>query len=190
MLTKVRLDGVMGKRFGKDWELAVSSPAEALRMIDANKPGLRAWMASNAEKYDAYKVICVHENGEEEVLTEQTFGMENRRLKSIRFTPLLKGASSALKIVVGVILVAVGVATGQAWMVKIGASLIIGGIIEALSPRPKTKDEDGNVNSYYFDGPVNTDQQGAAVPLIYGRVMAGSRPISASVSVDDIAPAG
>lgn len=194
MLTKVRLDGVMGKKFGKSWDLAVSSPAEALRMIEANKPGLRAWIIQNREKYDAYKIVCVYENGREELLDDDTFPLERGGLKSIRFTPTVAGASGVAKIVVGAILIAASFIPGlqavSPYLFKIGAAMVLGGIVEALSPRPKTKNDQGeSINSYYFDGPANTDQQGAAVPLIYGRVMAGSHPISASISVDEVAPA-
>ena len=69
----------------------------------------------------------------------------------------------------------------------IGAALILGGVVELLSPRPK-KDDKADTNSFYFDGPTNTEQQGSPVPLIYGRMLVGSHPISASISVDEIAP--
>ena len=180
----------MGKHFGKSWDLAVSSPAEALRMIEANKPGLRAWIINNREKYDAYKVLCVYDDGREELLDDETFVLERHKLKQIRFTPVVSGASAVAKIVVGAVLIAANFLTGfnNPYLYKIGAALILGGIVEALSPRPKTKNQDGeNINTYYFDGPANTDEQGAAVPLIYGRVIAGSRPISASISVDEVA---
>lgn len=194
MLTTVRLDGVMGKKFGKSWELAVSSPAEALRMIEANRPGLRAWVVANQAKYDAYRIVCVFENGREEILDEDTFPIHRGQLKSIRFTPVVSGASGSIgKIVVGALLIAASFIAPTAispYLFNIGASLILGGIIETLSPRPKTQNSNGeDISSFYFDGPVNTDRQGAPVPLIYGRVMAGSHPISASINIDEVAPA-
>lgn len=184
----------MGKKFGKSWDMAVSSPAEALRMIEANRPGLRAWIINNQAKYDAYRIVCTYADGREEALDNDSFPLERGNLKQIRFTPVVVGASGVAKVVVGVILVAVGYFVPGPWspyLYKMGAALILGGIIEALSPRPKTKNRDTgeDINSYYFDGPANTDQQGAAVPLIYGRVLAGSHPISASISVDEVAPA-
>lgn len=190
MLTKVRLDGVMGKTFGKDWDLAVSSPAEALRLIEANRPGLRAWIAQNKEKYAAYRIVCTYEDGREEHLDDDSYPLERGNLKSIRFTPTVAGAGSVGKIIVGALLIVASFYLPGAispYVFKIGAALVIGGIIEALSPRPKRREDDGGPNSYYFNGPVNTEQQGAAVPLIYGRVMAGSHVISASIGVDEVA---
>jgi predicted phage tail protein len=190
MLTKVRLDGVMGKKFGKEWELEVSSPAEALRLIEANQPGLRSWIINNMKTYDAYEVICTYEDGREEALCDDTYGAQRGNLSMIRFSPTISGASSTVKIIVGVVLIAVGYFVPGPWspyLYSIGASLILGGVIEALSPRPKAPDGSGadNGNSYYFDGPANTELQGAPVPLIYGRLLVGSHPISASVTVDE-----
>lgn len=184
----------MGKHFGKSWDLAVSSPAEALRMIEANRPGLRAWVLQNREKYDAYRVICTFEDGREESLDDEAYQLERGGLKSIRFTPVVRGATGVAKAFVGVVLIAASFFVPPAlspYMFKMGAALVLGGIVEMLSPRPRATNRDtgDSVNSYYFDGPVNTDQQGAAVPLIYGRVLAGAHPISASISVDEVAPA-
>jgi predicted phage tail protein len=187
MLTKVRLYGVMGKKFGKEWMLNVSSPSEALRMIEANKPGLTRWMIENKETYDKYRVTCINADGIEEDLNDDSYSLERGQLKEIRFAPLTAGASGVVKIFVGVILVVAGLYFNQPWMVKIGAALILGGVIEALSPRPNTKKDGETPGSYYFDGAANTQRQGSPVPLIYGRVLAGSQTISASISIDEVA---
>jgi predicted phage tail protein len=189
MLTKVRLDGVMGKKFGKEWELDVSSPAEALRMIEANKPGLKAWIIANREKYDAYRVVCTFDDDREEELGDSTYAVTRTNLKSIRFSPTVAGASGVAKIIVGIIIIVANFLTIQnPYLYKLGATLIIGGVIEVLSPRPRQTEPDQQRNSFYFDGPVNTERQGNPVPLIYGQVLIGSHPISASISVDEVAP--
>jgi predicted phage tail protein len=195
MLTKVRLDGVMGKKFGKEWELDVSSPAEALRMIEANSPGLKRWVLDNREKYDAYKVICVYEDGREEALDNDTYVASRTNLKSIRFTPTVAGASGIVKVIVGAVLIvasfyvtAAGFPTLGKAMLQIGATLALSGVIEILSPRPTKLDGNADAKSFYFDGAVNTEMQGNPIPLIYGRMLVGSHPISASISVDEIAP--
>lgn len=193
MLTKVRLDGAMGKKFGEEWNLQVATPAEALRLIEANKPGLRAWLIANAQTYNGYEVICTYVDGREEHLHDETFLLERDQLSEIRFVPVVIGASGVVKAVVGVIMVVAGVYFDQPWLVKLGATMILGGVIEALSPRPKTGtngNDEGRSNSYYFDGPANTEIQGSPVPLIYGRLLVGSHPISASITVDEVAVNG
>jgi predicted phage tail protein len=195
----------MGKKFGKEWELDVSSPAEALRLIDANSPGLKHWIVDNREKYAAYKIICVYDTGVEEALSDETFLAQRTNLVSIRFTPTVAGAGGGLgKIVVGALLLGAALFNPLAFYggtalltgalgtaaIAIGSSLVLSGVIELLSPRPKTSGN-GNADdskSYYFDGATNTELQGNPVPLIYGRVLVGSHPISASISVDEIAP--
>lgn len=180
----------MGKKFGKEWELEVSSPAEALRVIEANQPGLRAWVVNNIQTYDAYEVTCTYEDGRVEPLSDETYSLERGKLASIRFTPVVSGAGSTAKIIVGAVLIAVGYFVPGPWspyLYQMGAMLILGGVIEALSPRPKTGDNNADSsNSYYFDGPANTEVQGAPVPLIYGRILVGSHPISAAISVDEV----
>lgn len=198
MLTKVRLDGVMGKKFGRHWELDVTSPVEALRLIEANSPGLKRWIADNREKYNAYKIVCVYDTGVKEALSDETLLVERKNLVSIRFTPTVAGAGGAAKIIVGSLLLfaalytwgGTGALLTGAWgtaATSIGASLLLGGVIELLSPRPKT-DKSDESKSYYFDGASNTELQGSPIPLIYGRVRVGSHPISASITVDEIAP--
>ena len=70
-------------------------------------------------------------------------------------------------------------------MATIGASMILGGVIELLSPVAKTNSGDGesatNKPSYNFNGAINTQAQGHPVPLAYGRVMCGSAVISAGM---------
>jgi predicted phage tail protein len=193
MLTTVTLYGPLGKEFGRDWQLAVSSPAEALQLIEANKPGVRNWIRNNLSKYDRYKVIIDYHDGKKEHLDQETFALE-RKVKRIRFVPIVTGAGGGIgKMILGAILIYVGFAVLPGGPLALGVmgagvSLMLGGIAELISPRPKKTDasvrEDGT--SYFFDGPVNTTQQGVPVPLIYGRVLVGSHAISAKVTVDQL----
>ena len=190
MLTTVTLDGAMGKQFGSRWELEVSSPAEALRLIEANVSGLREWISDKMKKYSAYKVLCEYEDGKTELLDGAGFSLE-RKLKSIRFTPVVEGSGNAGKIVVGAALIWMAIPTGGAsmtlmgqMMFSVGASLVMTGVIGALSPQPKKSDPASTLNSNYFNGPTNTTAQGVPVQLIYGTVLAGSHAISAKMDID------
>lgn len=191
-LTNVTLYGPLGKEFGRDWELAVSSPAEAMRLIEANKPGFMGWIRNNLGKYDRYKVIVDYDDGRKEHLDADTFALE-LAVKRIRFVPIVTGAGGGIgKMIIGALLIALAFtpfgAPAMPLLLGAGVGLMFGGIIELISPRPKKQNtsvrEDGT--SYFFDGPVNTTQQGVPVPLIYGRVLVGSHAISAKVSVDQL----
>ena len=203
MLTTVTLYGPLAKEFGRDWELAVSSPGEAMQLIEANKPGFLNWIRGNLDKYDRYKVIVDYHDGKVEHLDEQTVHLE-RTMKRIRFVPIVAGAGGGIgKMILGAMLIFVGLvlapftagastlatmSTADLMIMGAGFALFLGGITELLSPRSKKTDasarEDGT--SYFFDGPVNTSQQGVPVPLIYGTVLAGSQAISAKVTVDQL----
>ena len=90
----------------------------------------------------------------------------------------------------------------------LGASLILGGTASLLSPQPqlanaganRIKGEGTNVRgpgpdgvtrgamghaNYAFTGPTNTVGTGATVPVIYGRVIAGSHLLAANLEVSD-----
>lgn len=198
MLTEVILDGPMGKRFGKTWELAVNSPSEALRMIDANKPGVFVWIKSNLAKYERYRVTVTYHDGREESLSEDEYKLE-RSVKRIRFTPLIEGAggnNGVWQVVLGIVLIAVGYftfGTTSAYGVALigaGAGMVVGGIAAMLAPKPKVESMDQverkDKTSYYFDGPANTTNQGVPVQLIYGTCLVGSHSISAALTVDQL----
>ncbi|MGZ8497422.1 MAG: hypothetical protein ACXWXL_03365 [Candidatus Binatia bacterium] len=196
MKTVVILDGVMGKKFGKRWELYINSPAEALRIIAANRPDLPFWIRDHLETYAHYKVTCEYENGVTEIIGEEQLTMLGK-LKKIRFTPIVAGAggnSGIFQIIAGVVLIVAAIFTWGATLAPalamMGAGMVIGGVAGMLTSQPNLNPGDSgqrsDKTSYYFDGPVNTSQQGVAVSLIYGKkVKAGSAPVSASLTVDD-----
>jgi len=70
----------------------------------------------------------------------------------------------------------------------IGASLIISGVSQLLTPTPKydTGSDEEQKQSYVFSGPVNTSAQGQAVPLGYGRMIIGSAVISMGLTVQEL----
>ena len=202
--TSVILDGGMGRKFGKKWELFISSPGEALRMIEANKPGLTSWIRDNLTKYEGYEVTCVYANGVSESIGEEELMMDGE-IKSIRFTPVISGSGNTTKIIAGVVLIAVasyftfGAAAFAAGSVgasvagaamAMGAGLVLGGIVGMMTPQPSMSGLDANSRidktSYYFNGPSNTTMQGVPVPLIYGRCLVGSQVISVSLTVDEV----
>lgn len=111
---------------------------------------------------------------------------------------LFAGAATA-----GTTVAALGTAAGA-----IGTSLILGGTASLLSPQPqlanaganRIRGEGTNVRgpgpdgvtrgamghaNYAFTGPTNTVGTGATVPVIYGRVIAGSHLLAANLEVSD-----
>lgn len=181
----------MGKAFGRKWELVAASPADALRMINANKPGLFIWIKDHLNRFANYKVICEYVNGRKEMI--DTDGLHLRgKLAKIRFVPLVAGASAQARFVVGAAMAVAGYYFGWtgvgAWVGSIGVAMMLGATVEMLTGRPTTdSNENKNKTSYVFDGPTNTEMQGVPVPVIIGRnVLVGSHAISASISIDQL----
>jgi predicted phage tail protein len=107
----------------------------------------------------------------------------------IAFVPIIHGAKKGWgKVILGAVLVVVGFYTGQGWLVKVGASLMLGGVSQLLSPQRQggAQQRPEDTPSYAFDGPVNTTQQGLPVPVAFGRCLVGSAVISAGLSADDV----
>lgn len=191
MTTTVILEGAMGKQFGREWQLEVDSVPEALRIIDANKPGVFNWIRDSLNSFPYYKVVCEYADGRKEDLDSDTL-WATRKPVSIYIVPIIEGASSGTRFVIGAVLAVVGYAmgwTGIGMVIgNIGVSLMLGSVIEALSPKPTQSETSARKDktSYYFDGPVNTSVQGVPVPLIYGKIRAGSHAISASLTIDQL----
>ena len=214
MEKEVRLYGPLAKFVGQRKFLAeISSAGEAIRMLLANFPGLERHMADQH-----YKVIvdnCESDLDEIHYPASQT----------IKIVPVLGGAGGGVgRIIAGVALVAVAlinpfgaaaigtfggtpiaVASLMPAIGAIGASLILGGVAQLLSPTPQiaqigpasmnpgggrnTTSEGTEMDpqeSYSFSGIQNTSRQGTPVPVVYGETIVGSVVISAGIDVDTI----
>jgi predicted phage tail protein len=109
----------------------------------------------------------------------------------IRFVPVVAGAKrgGVLQVIIGIIiLVAAYYGYGNQTTVQLGLSLVLGGVIQLLSPQRVGKSQSGDtLASYAFDGPVNTTEQGGPVPVAMGRVVCGSTVVSQGLSSVQIA---
>ena len=174
----IKLYGDMGKRFGREFELDVKTPAEAIRALCSQIDGFRAYLHAHAQ--DAFKVFV----GGRNACDELKFPSSDREV--ICIAPVVQGAGAAARIVLGVVMLAVAyfVPWTAPYLVPMGISMILGGVVQLLSPTSKTDTTAATTNapSYNFNGAVNTTAQGHPVPLAYGRVIAGSAVISAGMT--------
>ncbi|PPU41815.1 tail assembly protein [Xanthomonas arboricola] len=193
----VRLYGVLGARFGRSFQLAVSSPAEAVHALCVQIPGLERFLMESKDRGMAFAVFIGRRNLREDQLDDPP-GNDD-----IRIAPILIGSKSGgvFQAILGVALIAVAaIATGGVgaafaasgvWgtAAMVGLSLAIGGVAQMLAPQAKglgTSERPENQPSYSFNGPVNTQAQGNPVPVAYGlRVWAGGAIISAGIYAED-----
>jgi len=123
--------------------------------------------------------------------------------QEIKVVPVLTGAGATGRIIAGVALIALsllfapGAALASAAFtlgptaasigVGIGASLVLGGVAQLLTPTPKInqpgtpQDNNDPRKSYSFSGIQNTSRQGTPVPIVYGETLVGSVVISAGI---------
>lgn len=184
-LKTVKLYGPMRKRFGREFRLAVSNPAEAIRALSNQVSGFKEYLVNSKSNGLTFAIFVGKRNiGEEDI--ESPSGSDE-----IRIAPIIEGSKRGgiFQTILGVALVAVGAYFGQAWAINIGVSMILGGVVQMLSPQPKglgAKDDPNNMPSYTMNGAVNTQAQGNPVPVCYGGpLFIGSATISGGIFAED-----
>lgn len=96
---------------------------------------------------------------------------DRREISVLNVHPIMLGAGRAgvAQTIIGVILVAVGIYTGNGELVLSGGMMILGGVLQMLAPQPKVTDSE---KSRYLNSGKNTVAIGTRIPMIYGRCKA------------------
>ncbi|KIC79694.1 tail assembly protein [Pseudomonas sp. C5pp] len=184
VLRSVRLYGVLGARFGREYRLAVASPREAMRALAAQVPGFRAFLETSRERGLVYAVFVGRRNLPE---AELDFGAG---AADIRIAPVMTGSkkSGLFQTVLGAIMVVGGIMTGNFALGAAGVGMMAGGVVSMLSPQAaglNTKEQAENTPSYAFGGAVTTVAQGNPVAVGYGRRLVGGALISGGIHPED-----
>tara|TARA_Y100001951_G_C11257079_1_gene250070 strand:- start:98 stop:991 length:894 start_codon:yes stop_codon:yes gene_type:complete len=103
-MRKVYLEGILGKKYGSEWNLAVNSPSEALTAIMTQRPGMRQFI-TKSEGIQGYEVL-IGEEGEGVKQWEDFVINDPSMSQSYSFVPVIGGSKNAgLMIVLGVALI-------------------------------------------------------------------------------------
>jgi predicted phage tail protein len=180
MLRKIKLYGKLAKFIGhRVLEADVASAAEAVRFLLANWPELEAHMNDQH-----YRVSI----GTYDLTAEELY--DPAGAAPISFVPVVAGAGAVGRIIAGIALVAIGLfvpgigALGVQILVGVGASLVLGGIAQLLTPTPSTSTDEGDPRkSFSFSGIQNTNRAGVPVPVVYGETLVGSVVVSAGIDI-------
>ena len=199
MLRKIKLYGALAKFIGhRVLEADVATAAEAVRFLVANWPDVERHMA------DQHYRVSVG-----------TYDLDLEELHHpagaapISFVPVVAGAGATARIIAGIAIIALsfgigaiasagvvlgglaGIGSVGTIFVGIGASLVLGGIAQLLTPTPKVAQgldsQDDPRKSYSFSGIQNTSRQGVPVPIVYGETVVGSVVISAGIDTVQVA---
>jgi predicted phage tail protein len=194
-MVTIRLLGEAGRRFGRRFQLAVKTPAEAVRALSVQIPGLREYMLQSAEAGINWRVV-----------TENPEGLDEEGLlwplsKRLVFAPIPAGRGAVGKIVAGVALLAATflIPGAAAWLgptavsliTGVSTAMIFGGVAELLTPTPKMPNVAGTagggitggrsaedqLKSFTFDKSNANTMQGEVVPVLYGERIIGKLPV-------------
>jgi predicted phage tail protein len=192
MLRKIKLYGKLAKFIGhRVLEADVATAAEAVRFLLANWPELEAHMSDQH-----YRVSI----GTYDIDLEELHHPAGAA--PISFVPVVAGAGAVGRVLAGIALIALsfliiplGIAAAGAGIATAvglaGASLLLGGIAQLLTPTPKVAQgadkQDDPRKSYSFSGIQNTSRQGVPVPIVYGETIVGSVVISAGIDTVQVA---
>ena len=227
----VRLLGDLGERYGeKHVYYDLRTPADAIKLLCINKPAFQEELIHAHENGVGYRLI--------QAGTDLDYADLQLPLGSndLILTPVITGSGGGVgKVLAGVGLVAFAIVTAglgagflgaglgltagtftlgaaaSTAIGAIGASLILGGVSQMLSPQPTipkpgsygggnrlgsgdslstdgpqsiTRGSDGR-QSHAYTGAANTVGVGATVPVAYGEVLIGSHLLSANLDITD-----
>ena len=237
-MQRVRLLGELGERFGAEYTYYnLRHPADAIKLLCINRPDFKDYLLKADENGIGFKVIQSEvEMGYEDLLlplgqrelvivpvmtgSGGSFGKILAGIGLVALSFLLPGAgifgATSIFGISAAGATGAGVVAGSAFLTSIGtaisgigASLIIGGVAQMISPQPQmptfaggfagnrfgsrnrtggpvgvTRGVDGE-QSYAYTGAANTAGVGATVPLAYGKVLIGSHLLRSRVEVAD-----
>ena len=225
----VRLMGDLGERYGFEHTyFNLRTPGEAIKLLCVNYPKLQE------------ELVHAHEHGIGYQLVQADFALDYPDLQlpmgsnDLVLTPVVAGSGGSTgKILAGVAIIALsfgigaiasagvalgglaGIGTVGTAFVGVGASLVLGGIAQMLSPQPRlpvngsqfqgvgggggsrfagTTRTDGfqsdirgsdGTQSYAYTGAANSVGVGATIPVVYGKALVGSHLLSANIEVTD-----
>lgn len=188
--------GPLAEKFGSTFEFSASSVAEVCRALTVMVPGFEKYMMESKDNDMEFAILVDDENYEESQLANPLGAV-----KEVHFVPVIGGAKKEgiLQTIVGAVLIVVGAVIGYffGWtgigavvgkaMIGAGISMIVGGVVQMLSPQPKSSqaEKKDDPTSYLFNGAVNVSAQGASVPVLYGESFVGSVVVSAGISATD-----
>ena len=200
-MREIRIYGALAKFLKRRvFRAEVATAAEAVRFLVANFPAVEKHMADQH-----YRVSL----GERDLALEEIHDPAGRQV--IKIVPVVAGAGAAGRIVLGVALIALsfvsfgagawagigGWGATAAWtaggsmaVFGLGATLVLGGVAQLLTPTPSlSTGSDSNSDprkSYSFSSIQNTSRQGTPVPICYGETIVGSVVISAGIDIAQV----
>lgn len=202
MLSKLKVYGELSEFCGgnDEFHAVIHRPIDAVNFLKANFKGLERHMSNQF-----YQVYIGEHQIDEELLDFPSGGLD------IKIIPVIAGSGNVGRIIAGVALIGFAMFTGggigilgqgiigqgagglmlgalnvSALAGKIGMLLVLSGVAGLLTPTPEVPDDETDpIRSFSFSGVQQTSRAGTAIPVVYGRVLVGSIPISTKIETID-----
>lgn len=206
----VILHGDLAARFGGPFSLVVATPAESIKALCSQLAGFQEALFQGE-----YRIVVRGDDLAKEDLCA-SFGAA----PSVDIVPVIAGAKKKGigKVILGAVLIAAafigapavvgalgptqglgttaftigGKSVTYANIALFGASTLVGGLVQALTPQPSLGDIAATFEAaaenpgFLFAGPVNAVEEGGPVPIIFGEVLAGSQVVSSGFSAERV----
>ena len=211
MLRTVKVYGHLAEHCGQSvFEALVRTPAEAIRFLLCNFPELRGLMRDGYYKVAASDLeleLADHPEqlhyplGTDDVVRvipvitgagggtgKILLGAALIGLSAVTFggSALFAGSFSATGIGAAIAGTTTGLATGSIALLGIGASLVLSGVADLITPVPKAPDIDNDPReNFNFSGIQNVSREGVPVPIVYGEMVVGSVVVSAGLNTEE-----
>lgn len=188
----VKVYGALRKKLGQcRFEFYADTPAQALKALCVNFPGLERWLIDREGEGIGFRVTVGRERITNGNVEDLALPWSEREVFSI--TPVICGAGRGFgEILAGIGLIALSfvVPFASTVLFNFGVALVLGGVAQMLSPQPDLGFNNGKdaarLESFTFSNIVNTSKQGLPVPIAYGRVFTGSAVVSSGLDVDQL----
>ncbi|MEW7138869.1 tail assembly protein [Acinetobacter baumannii] len=215
MLKTIKLYGILGQKFGREFKLDVANTREAMRALSVQIAGFEHFMThaheqglrfavflkrKNSSNKRGKKRPAIYDHETKRLITGDNIGEEqldmNTEADTIHIVPRVMGAggnNGILQLVLGAILIAASFIPGigqaaQVALIGAGAGMAMGGVASMLMPKidnTQDQNQDGNRANKGFGGAVTTVAQGNPVPILYGQREIGGFIISAGQYPED-----
>lgn len=191
-MTEIKLSCSLARKFGRLHRRSLDSgnTLEVFRALMATIPGFEEEIKRLQSIGVRFAIFRNRKNvGPEE--------FARGGCREVRIVPVIGGSKrgGTLQTIVGAVMVVAAfalsftpLAAASPYLYMMGASMMVGGVIQMLSPQAKGLSQSGspaNMPSYAFGSAKNTTASGNPVPICIGRRRWGGAIISASIYAED-----
>lgn len=198
MQRNVYLHGQLAN-FGKEWSVDAPLMSDVIKLIDCQTQGFRKFLIEAAEAGLELSMVV----DEESIETPEELLLENKK-GDVHLALMPSGSKRGWgRVILGAIIIAVslwlgmpeGATLAEVWAgeaalhtaallgMGIGINIAMAGLAELMAKAPS---HEQGPDAGLFNGPDSTVIQGTPVPICYGKLLIGGKPISVNFKASGI----